>query len=474
MPFAIARAEPEGVSAMGRPLQLSRRTLLRGTGALLALPLLDAMTETEKRAQAAGTPAPRRLVVFHFPTGVNQKEWVPQGSERSWVLSPTLAPLASLQGDICVITGLKNSPANLAAAGHTGGIVAFLTANAVPRSNDKPRVTISMDQLAANQLRSFTPRFPSLQLGTRILNENPNAEDGYSPVYKDHLSWAGDGQGGPTTPLTKKISPSKVFDELFSGVASSTSSTSSEDAALAKRKFYQQSVLDSVRHQAQRLQQRLGRQDNLKLDEYFTSIGELEKRVQSTATPLVASCPVGANPYVGPPSSIEEHVHQMIDLTVLALRCDITRVVTFMYEHTVTGIRHDFLGVKSDYHIGVTHHQNNASKLADYAKVNQWMVAKFALLLEKMKAVQEPDGTLLKNSVVLFGSELDDGNNHGHNNLPIIVAGNGGGMIESGRLLARRGVPLANLHTSLLQTVGVRLDRFGDDGTGPLDGLTTP
>ena len=281
-------------------------------------------------------------MTFHFPIGVNRASWKPSGTETSWTLGASQSPLAAHKNDICVITGVNNSGERTGTAGHTCNAATFLTARDVPAGIHT--MGTSADQLIASSLEGKT-RFRSLELGTSILNENPNAEAGYDPVLKDHLSWSNG------TPLPKEINPSALFDRLFAGGTTSVSA-----AEAARRRHFGQSVIDSVRGDAKRLQSRLGKGDNAKLDEYLSGVRALELRIQATAGP---ACTAGARP--GPPADVRDRVKQMLDLSVLAFNCDLTRVITFGYEHTVTEQAHPWVGVTDGYHIGVTHNQPGAA-----------------------------------------------------------------------------------------------------------------
>jgi hypothetical protein len=428
---------------MVKPFRLSRRTVLAGAGTLMALPALEAMSPS--RAAADVSTSPLRFMTFHFPIGVNRAAWAPSGSGTSWALGQSQRPLQAHQGDICCITGIDNSGDQHGTAGHTCNIATYLTGRDVPQGILS--MGVSADQMIADSLKGKTP-IGSLQLGTSILNENPNAEPGYDPVLKDHLSWWND------TPLPKEISPQALFDRLFSGAGQSSQE-------VARQKAYGQSVIDAVRAQASRLQSRVGKADGAKLDQYLTGVRELEQRISATAT----ACNVGTKP--GPPTDIRDRVTQMLDLSVLAMQCDMTRVITFGYEHTVTEIAHPFIGVNEGYHIGVTH--NNPG--APYAAVNQWIVSQLAYLLDKMKAVVEPGGTLLDKSIVYFASELAEGSSHSNKDIPIIVAGRAGGRLKSGRLINGSGSGNGNLLISFMQQFGLNITSFGNGFNRPLAGL---
>jgi hypothetical protein len=296
-------------------------------------------------------------------------------------------------------------------------------------------------------------RFRSLELGTSILNENPNNEPGYAPVLKDHLSWANG------TPLPKEVNPAALFDRLFAGGVGTVN-----DEAAARRRHYGQSVIDAVRADATRLRTRIGKNDNAKLDEYLAGVRDLETRIQTSSV----ACTPGARP--GPPADIRDRVRLMLDLSVLAFSCDLTRVITFGYENTVTEQTHPFVGVNEGYHIGVTHNQPGAP----YAAVNKWIVSQLAYLLGKLKSTQDAtgSGTLLDNSIVYFASELGEGSSHSDQDIPIIVAGRGGGAIPTqGRLLARQGQGNGNVLLSLMRGMGVIAPLFGNGFTTPLLGL---
>ena len=430
--------------AKNRPL--SRRTLLAGAGTLLALPALEAMWPTG-RASAAAT-SPLRMFTFHFPIGVNRAAWKATGTETSWTLGQSQAPLAPHQNDLCVVTGVNNAGDTSGTAGHTCNMATFLTALDVPAGISG--LGTSADQMIAEKLKGQT-RLRSLELGTSVLYENPNAEAGYDPVLKDHLSW------NNNTPLPKEVDPGKVWDRLFAGTDPNATS-----AEVARRKHYGQSVIDAVRGDATALQSKLGKADNAKLDQYLSGVRELELRIAATAG---GGCAAGARP--GAPADIRQRVTQMLDMMVLAAMCDVTRVMTFSYENTVTEQTHPWLGVNEGYHIGVTHNQPGAP----YVTVNTWLVSQLAYLLNKMKQVTEPGGTLLDNSIVYFASELGEGSSHDDSDLPIVIAGRAGGKLTPGRLLSRQGNGNGNVLISFMRAFGLPATSFGNGFTQPVPGL---
>lgn len=421
-----------------------RRSFLAGVGTLIALPMLEATIRTTRSAHADEPDARRRFMTFHFPTGVNREAWRASGTESSWTLGRSQAPLAAHKNDICVIKSVDDSGDHSGSA-HTGKAATFLTAqNAAPGTL---AMGTSADQLIAMSLAGKTP-FRSLELGTSILRENPNHEAGWDPVLKDHLSWSSG------TPLPKEINPSALFDRLFAAGPLGPE-------AAATRRTLQRSVIDAVRSDATSLKRRLGKNDNAKIDEYLTGVRELELRINATAS----SCNPGARP--GPPADVRDRVKQMLDLSVLAFRCDLTRVITFGYEHTVTEQAHPWLGINDGFHIGITHNKPGEP----YVTVNTWIVSQLAYLLDQLKATPDGSGTLLDSTIVYFASEMGEGSSHSGLDLPIVVCGRGGGRITPGRLLDRPGQGNGNVLIALMQAMGVSVSSFGDGFTTALPGL---
>lgn len=422
-------------------IRAGRRAFLVGAGTLLALPFLE--SALPRAARANPPTSPRRLMTFHFPIGVHRAAWKPTGTESSWTLGESQAPLLPFKDDVTVVTNVDATGDKTGNSAHTGKIATFLTAADAPPT--VRAMGTSADQVVAEALRGKTP-LRSLELGTAILNENPNKEPAYDPVLKDHLSWSNG------TPLPKEINPSALFARLFG-------TTSSADASDRSRR---RSVLDAVRADASALEGRLGRNDKAKLDEYLTGVREIETRINRTAT----TCAMGQRP--GPPADVRDVVRQMLDLSVLAFRCDLTRVVTFGYEHTVTERTHPWLGVNEGYHIGITHNSPGPS----YAAVNRWIVSQLAYLLGQLKATGNgAGGTLLDDTIVYFASEMGDGTLHSKRDLPIIVCGGGGGRIRKGKLLDRPGQGNGNVLIALMQAMDVVVPSFGNGFTTPLPGL---
>lgn len=461
--------------------QISRRTMLKGVGAMMSLPLLEAMgpfTAGAASATARKGKHPVRLAVLYMPNGVNPHAWTPKGTGANFELSPILEPLAQHKNDLLVLTDLWNAASNTG-DGHyvkTGG---FLTGTTITRTtgSDLRSGAVSMDQVIAQHVGNLTP-LPSLELGIEPPATGVDTNVGYTQLYGAHISWS-----TPVTPLAKEINPKLAFDRLF------RSNTESRRAEAARDK----SVIDLVMEDARRLQRKLGRADQLKLNEYLDSVRSVEKRIEfdakrqrndvledSLARQAVEELGRRIDVYSDPARVSErrgnhtEHVKLMLDLMVMAFWTDSTRVSTFMFGNAVSGRNFSFLdGVKGGHH-QTSHHENDKEKLEQYKRINAWHMAQLAYMLDKMKAIKEGEGTLLDNSMVLFGAGMRDGNAHNPRNLPIVLAGRGGGTIATGRhLVYEKNTPLCNLYVGMLNRLGVSMDKFSDS-TGELPGLSDP
>lgn len=456
---------------------LSRRTVLKGLGATLALPWLEAMRPLQALGAEAGK-APVRLGVLYMPNGVCPGAWAPCGFGRDFELSPILSPLAAHKDDLLVLRQLWNAASNTG-DGHyvkTGG---FLTGTTITRTtgSDLRSGAVSMDQVAAKRIGHMT-MLPSLELGIESPATGVDTNVGYTQLYGAHISW-----NTPTTPLGKEINPKAAFDRLFRSNATDRRADAAKD----------RSVIDLVLADAKRLQQKLGTDDRAKLDEYLESVRSVEQRIDFDARrqsetnrsdPLAekAIAELGAriDLYSDPAKVSErqgnhtEHVRLMLDLMVLAFQTDSTRVSTFMFGNAVSGRNFSFLEGVSGGHHQISHHQNEAEKLAQYRRINEWHLTQYAYMIERMKGIREGDGTLLDNSMLLFGAGMHDGNAHDPHNLPIVLAGRGGGTLATGRsLLYERNTPLTNLYVGLLKRLGTPVDRYSDS-TGELPGLSDP
>lgn len=442
-----------------RPWMISRRTLLRGAGAALALPVLEAMHPAIAHAQQNGATPPRRLLAYYVPCGIHMPAWrVSGGTGPLGTLPPMLASFEPLKQDILLLSRVSNRPAIPDGPGdHASGTGAFLTA-AHPFKTEGADIAngISVDQAAANAIGDQT-LFRSLELGAEGGGATGNCDSGYSCAYARNISWA-----GPQTPLPKETSPQAVFDRLFAGA-----DPRETVEARRKAKLYRLSVLDFVRDDTQRVQGKLGATDRRKMDEYLTGIRELETRIRATED--VPVCDPGTRPTA--PGDIRARVTAMSDLMVLAFKCDLTRVITFMLGNAGSNRSYDFLGVGEGHH-ELSHHQNNADNFRKLQTIDTWEVEQFAYLVQQLKAATETDGTILDNTVALFSSEIEDGNSHSHIDMPVLLAGRGGRTWNTGRHIRfAQEQTFGNMFISMLATVGVNAPTFGLDGRQPLPDL---
>lgn len=442
---------------MKRP-GLSRRTFLRGAGAVMALPLLEAMIPA-RLARAATLASPRRFVGFYVPNGIRMAHWTPQVTGAGWELTPTLAALAPVKDKVLVLSGLANTPGKPDGPGdHAAGIGAFLTATKVAKTEGSAiKNGVSLDQRIAQAVGGAT-KLPSLELGCVEPGSYPGCDNGYSCAYSHNIAWS-----GPSTPIPKETSPKAAFDRLFAGFDPGAS-----PAVVERRRLLKLSILDAVNEDAKALHAKLGKTDRMKMDEYLTGVWELEKKIDATQQTLV-SCEPGASPAKW--ATIPAYVEQMMDIIVLALQCDMTRAATFMMSNGLGGRVHTWLGI-NDVHHSLSHHGNDPAKLDKLSKIDAWEVGMLAYLLTRLDSIPEGDGTVLDNTLVYFSSEISDGNTHSHEGMPVLLAGNAGGAFQSGRHVKYAGSPaVASLFVSILNAVGVPTSTFGDDGAGPLPSL---
>ncbi len=437
---------------------LPRRTFLKGLGTAMALPVLEAMTPAAKAVTAENRAAPVRLAFVFFPNGAIIPSWTPQGDGSDWKLSRTLKSLTPHKDQVTVFRGLTqhHGRANGDGAGdHARNAGSFLT-GAQPRKTAGAdiKVGISVDQAAAKVI-GRTTRLPSLELGVERGRNSGNCDSGYSCAYSANISW-----NTESTPMAKEINPKLAFERLFG----------SADAAngQAERDLYRKSILDLVAEDAALLRKRLGKTDQRKLDEYFNSVRELEQQIQRTATKRT-EVPEFDVPE-GIPRDIGSHIRLMYDIMALAFQTDTTRVSTFMMANAGSNRSYPMVGVRGGHH-SLSHHRNEPEKMEDLSKIDTFLVDQFAYFLGKLKAVKEGDRTLLDNSLILYGSAIGDSNRHTHHDLPVLLAGSGGGQLQAGRL--RRypnDTPLNNLFLSMCRMAGANLPDLGDS-TGPLSGL---
>ena len=438
---------------------LPRRTFLRGAGTALALPLLDAMVPA--LTALAETPANpvrlRRLGFVYMPMGCDASRWTPPGDDKLDELSPSLEPLAPVKPKIAVVSNLELR--NAYPGTHATSNASFLSAAKAKRTESTDyHLGTTVDQLAAQQLGRDT-QLPSLELAMDLLSVVGQCDNGYACVYQNNLSWS-----SPTTPLPAEAHPRIVFETLFGEQGSGD-----RRAALRKRA----SLLDSVGDELVRLQKSLGPGDRRRVEEYLQSVRDVERRIER------AEAAAGENPLpdrerpIGVPASYADHARLMFDLQSLALQADVTRVITFQLARETSSRSYTEIGVSEPHH-PLTHHGNDPEKIAKVARINRFHVSLFAEFLAKLDAIPEGDGSLLDHSLYLYGSGMGNPNVHDHVNLPIIVAGGAAGKMQGGRHIRYpQPTPLANLHLTLLDKVGVPLDAFADSD-GKLDALFEP
>lgn len=438
---------------------LSRRTVLKGLGASLALPVLDAMVP------GAAWAAPEQLVknraaFIFFPNGVIMDDWYPKQVGADFDLPKSLQSLQPHQQDLLVFSGLAHDKARAngdGAGDHARSSAAFLTA-AQPRKTNGADIHAgkSIDQVIAEQVGEQT-RLPSLELGIEAGRQAGNCDSGYSCAYSSNISWK-----SPTTPTGKEINPRAVFERMFG---------SGEDTqAQARRAFYRQSILDFVADDAAKLKKKLGGNDRRKLDEYFTSVREIEERIERSADLAEQARPDIEVPE-GVPADWADHVRLMFDLMVVAFQTDTTRICTFMLANEGSNRRYKEVGINEGHH-QLSHHKNDKETMARIQKIDEYLVQQYAYFLERLKGIREGDGTLLDHSMVLYGCAISDGNRHWHHDLPVILAGHGNGTIDPGRHVKYENeVPMANLYLSILDRMGGSTERFGDS-TGRAEQLT--
>lgn len=449
--------------------------MLRGLGASIALPMLDAMapgavgSAARAAAETAATPAasPLRTAMFFLPNGMVMEDWTPSTEGAGFQLPPTLKALESVREQVTVLSGLALDNARAKGDGpgdHARSAAAFLTgAHPYKTSGSDIKLGVSVDQMAAKAVGSHT-RLPSLELGLDRGALAGNCDSGYACAYVSNISWSSE-----TTPVPKEVNPSKVFDRLFGPKGEREAAESR-----GKRLKYRKSILDYVADDAKKLGRGLGKNDQRKLDEFTTSVREIELRVerdreqQAKAQELVKIPNVNLPDEI--PDDIQEHFRLMADMLVLAFQTDLTRVSTFMVASDGSDRTYRTLGIAEGHHT-LSHHGNSKDKIDQIRKIDRFHVEQFAYFLKRLADTKEGDKSLLDNSMVLFGCGIGDGNRHNHNDLPVLLAGRGGGTLKPGRHLRyEKDTPLCNLYVSMLQRVGAKVDRFGDS-TGALANL---
>jgi hypothetical protein len=441
--------------------QISRRTILKGLGAAIALPWLESMGPLSAWADDPAPPGnvvPNRMAFVYVPNGVHMPDWRPTTEGALTTLPRTLEPLAEVRDSLTVLTGLtadKARPNGDGPGDHARAMAAFLT-GCQPRKTDGAdiRAGISVDQAAAVRIGDRT-RLPSLEIGCDPSAMAGNCDSGYSCVYSSTIAWR-----SATTPVPKLNNPRLVFDRLFGSGAT---------ADRVRRERDRRSVLDFVTEEARSLERQLSGNDHQRLDEYFASIREIEQRIERAAQLPEPPRPDMPQP-TGIPQNYREHIRLLADLMVLAFQADITRVATFVFANEGSNRPYGLIGVSEGHH-DLSHHGNDATKQGKIARINRFHIEQHAYVLGKLKSIREGDGTLLDHCMVAYGSGNSDGNRHNHDDLPVLLAGKACGTIRAGRHLRyAQNTPLNNLWLSLLDRMDCNVASLGDS-TGRLPGL---
>lgn len=441
---------------------VNRRRFLKGLGACLALPALESVRPFTAFA-ARSAVAPRRMAFVYFPNGALQGNWWPKGEGKNFVFNRTMEPLEALKSKIQVIGGLDHRHATAGPDGagdHARANGTFLTGVRVKKTaGGDIRAGISIDQAVAQQIGHLT-RFPSLELSCDAVRKSGSCDSGYSCAYQYNLAWRSE-----STPVAPEPNPRLVFERLF---GSGPQGLRKEH--LKMRQEQQRSILDFVMDDARTLQRQMTARDKQKLDEYLTSVREIEKRIQSAERFGAAPDPAVETPK-GIPASFQEHMRIMYEMLALAFQTDSTRVATLLLAHDGSNRAFPDVGIPEGHHY-LSHHANNAEMMEKIGKIDQWYMQQFAWFLNKLEQTKDIDGkSLLDNSMIVYGCGNSDGNRHTHVNLPIVLAGGGGGTLQTGRYLKLDDVPMSNMLLSLADRMGAKgIQKFGD-ATGRLEGV---
>ena len=452
--------------------RLDRRRFLRGLGVCLALPAMEsllprgllgattggALSATGAAGAVTATGAPLRMAFLTFANGCYPGKWWPTSGEgKDFELNETMAPLAGMKDKIQILSGLNDEAANAGPDGpgdHARGGGTILTSVRCKKTLGADfQAGVSIDQVAAQAIGHLTP-FPSLQMSCDIVQNAGGCDTGYACVYQKHVSWS-----SPTSPLVPENNPRLLFERLFG--AGGTAEERQKNLLL--RKAHQRSVLDFVAGEAQSVSQDLSTRDNQKLDEYLTSVREIEQRIQRAETSTGQHRDPGIEAPDGIPENFQEYVRLNLDMLHLAFLTDNTRVASFMFAGDGNNRGFADIGVPDGHHF-CTHHHNDPDLIAKTCLIEKWYVAQFAYFLDKMESTKDVDGnSLLHNSMIMYGTGIADGNRHNHENLPIILAGAGGGTLNPGQYNKYGSVPIANLYLSMADRMGVpNITRFGD------------
>jgi len=437
---------------------IQRRTFLRGIGTAVSLPFLESMVPAFAAPNAA--KAPVRMAFVYVPNGIDMRNWNPAYEGKLGELPRILKPLEPFKDDLLLMGNLTHNTGRALLDGpgdHGRCCGSYLTGIQVKKSATNIRAGVSMDQLVAKEIGHAT-RFPSLEIGLEDARQSGDCDSGYSCAYTNNLAWRSE-----TQPLPPVLDPRAFFERLFGdGVALSP-------AARARNATYRRSILDFVTEDTKKLEAGLGPTDKRKLDEYLSSIREVERQIEKAERDNQHIDPHMDKPY-GVPADFAEHFKLMTDMMTIAFQADLTRIMTFLVTHEGTSRAYRELGI-SDGHHPLTHHRNQEPLMEKVAQINTYHVKQFAGWVEKLKSIKEGDSSLLDNLMIVYGAGLSDGNRHLHEDLPTVMVGSGGHTVKTGRrVVYRRETPMCNLFLSMMDRMGVHMENFGDS-TGKLEGL---
>ena len=456
-----------------RQASLSRRRFLRGVSACMAIPALESLLPAKALASipaAAGplgattaTGAPTRMAFVYFPNGAHQTNWWPTGEGKDFKLAKTMEPLEKIKHQVQVLGGLdhKNATAGPDGAGdHARASGTFLTGVRVKKTAGADiHAGVSIDQIAAQQVGHLT-RFPSLELTCDSVRKSGNCDSGYSCAYQFNLSWR-----SPTMPVAPEPNPRLVFERLFG-----PGSPGERREGLKRRQAQQRSILDFVLDDAASLQRQAASRDRQKLDEYLTSVREIEKRIEKAEQFGESPDPAVDTP-AGIPPKFEDHIQLMFDMLLLAFQTDSTRVATFLLANEGSNRAFPEIGIPEGHHY-LSHHQNNQTMIDKIAEIDLFYMEQFGKFLEKMESTKDVDGkSLLHNSMIVYGCGNADGNRHTHVNLPVLLAGRGGGTLNPGRYVKAGGVPMSNMLLGMADRLGVKAVERHGDSTGRFEAI---
>ena len=435
---------------------IHRRTVLRGIGAGLALPLLDGMVPAFAAIRNSAANPVRRFGVVYVPNGMAMKHWTPEGEGQAFEVTRLLNPISDYRDQMTLLTGLNGVPSN--AGVHASAATRFLTGVTPARTESSLRAGISVDQLIAKEFAQHT-QLGSLELALDSRDVSGSCDVGFSCTYTNTISWRNE-----TTPLLGENNPRAVFERLFGD------SGSTDPAARLARIHKDQSILDSVTDKIDALQRGLGPNDRLRVNEYLDAVRDIERRIQKAEEQSDRELPEVDQP-AGIPATYEEHAKLMFDLLLLAYQTDLTRVSTYMMAREISGRTYPEIGVPDSHH-PTSHHRDDPTLYEKVAKINEFHLTLFSHFLEKARATQDGDGSLLDNMVMIYGAGMSDSNRHDNKGLPLALLGGGSGQLKpAGHVRYAERTPITNLHLTILDKMGIPVEKMSDS-TGKLDLLS--